>query len=106
MTQDVTEVNVMVHYYRDNMYTASWGEELKRLRKENRICYALMDFDQSIILPNHTDLRKCLRPSHEADHGEGVYKPWDGDFGEPHYNPFAFDVGMMGNIFRMHLNVR
>ena len=65
-----------------------------------------MDFDQSIILPVDTDLRTCVRPSHEADYGNATYKPWNGDFGEPFYNPFAFDVGMMGNMFRMYFNVR
>lgn len=64
-----------------------------------------MDFDQSIILPEDTDLRTCLRPADETRYGDGTYKPWNGDFGEPSYNPFAFDVGMLGNIFRMHFNV-
>lgn len=104
--QDITEVNMMVNCYKYNKFDDSFGDDLRRHRKSNNIYYALMDYDQSIMLPEDTDIRTCVRPSSEARHGDGTYKLWNGGFGEPTYNPFAFDVGMLGNVFRAHLCVR
>lgn len=83
----------------------AFRDDLRRHRQSGMAYYALMDFDQSLILPTDTDLRACRRPSAEALYGNAVYKPWDVSRGEPSYNPFAFDVCMLGNLFCMHLSV-
>ena len=64
-----------------------------------------MDYDQSIQLPPEVSLRDCRRPSDEAYSGWDLYKPDDLCNGQAEYNPFAFDVGMLGNLFRVHLSV-
>ena len=64
-----------------------------------------MDYDQSIQLPPEVSLRDCRRPSDEACSGWDLYKPDDVCNGQAEYNPFAFDVGMLGNLFRVHLSV-
>lgn len=96
----------MVNCYKYDKFGDSFGDDLRRHRKSKNIYYALMDYDQAIMLPEDTDIRACVRPSSEARHGDGTYKLWNGGFGEPTYNPFAFDVGMLGNVFRAHLSVR
>ena len=65
-----------------------------------------MDFNQSFQLPADTSLRSCRRPFEEARFGALVYKPDDAAWGAAYYNPFAFDVAMLGNLFRFHFSVR
>ena len=67
--------------------------------------YALMDFNQSIQLPVDTSLKVCRRSYEEADYGAMHYKPDDAWWGNPTYNPFAYDVGTLGNMFRFHFSV-
>ena len=38
--------------------------------------------------------------------GWDLYKPLDVWLGESQYKPFAFDVGTLGNLFRVHFWVR
>ena len=64
-----------------------------------------MDFDQSIMLSSKTCVRTCRRPSVESQYGSPQYKPQDIAQGQLTYNPFAFDVGMLGNMFRVHFAV-
>lgn len=96
---------MMVNYYRYDRNFIAHNEDLHTHRRNNDAYYALMDFDQSIILPSDTCLKNCRRPSSESRNGSCAYKPWDTDLGEPYYNPFAYDVGMLGNVFRWHLAV-
>lgn len=98
-------MNIMVNYYRYDNDLAAHQKDLPLHRKSGRVCYALMDFNQSIILPANTCIKTCRRPAQEARHGFGGYKPWDISLGEPTYNPFAYDVGMLGNLFGTYLTV-
>lgn len=95
----------MVNCYRYDVLSEGFLDDLRRHRKGGNVYYALMDYDQSKILPADTDIRTCRRPSGEALYGHNLYKPWDTAHGEPTYNPFAFDVGMLGNLFRVHFIV-
>lgn len=103
--QDICEMNIMVNYYRYDDDLNLHEKDIRVHRKSGRLCYAFMDFNQSIILPADTCIRTCRRPAQEAWHGFGGYKPWDISLGEPTYNPFAHDVGMLGNLFRTYLMV-
>ena len=62
--------------------------------------------DSSLELPEDVSLHACCHPEEEAWVGAMLYKPDDVALGEPTYNPFAFDVGMLGNLFRVHFSVR
>lgn len=65
-----------------------------------------MDYDQSLQLPPDTSLEDCRRPALEALFGVArYYKSSDLDLGEPYYNPFVFDVGMMRMMFRYNFTV-
>ena len=65
-----------------------------------------MDYDQSIQLHFDVSVKDCRRPSNEAQMGWDLYKLLDVWLGESQYNPFAFDVGTLGNLFRVHFWVR
>lgn len=92
----------MVNYYRYDDDDESQAKGLRIHRKTGRVCYALMDYNQSLIFPADTCIRTCRRPAREAMRGSGEYKPWDVALGEPTYNPFAYDVGMLGNLLRTY----
>lgn len=95
----------MVNYYRYDHNLKLHTEDLCAHRKTGLVRYALMDYNQSIILPADTCVRTCRRPAKEALYGSAAYKPWDIALGEPTYNPFAYDVGMLGNLFRTYFAV-
>ncbi len=80
-------------------------EDLRQHRVGDEVFYALMDYDQSIQLPQECSLRNCRRPASESTFGAEIYRPEDCASGEPTYNPFAFDVAMLGNVFRFHFSV-
>ncbi|KAM5531272.1 hypothetical protein V8D89_015073 [Ganoderma adspersum] len=103
--RDVCEHNMVVNCYRLDRDRRRLSEDLVDHRKRGDTLYALMDYDQSIHLPEVTSVKHCHRPAHEAWVGSDVYKPDDVCLGEPTYNPFAFDVGMLGNMFRVYFSV-
>ena len=97
------------HYALDQDHYGSLKENLREHRQkgDSDVFYALMDFNQSIQLPTDTCLRTCRRPAEESWYGSVLYKPIYSDvcLGEAEYNPFAFDVLMLGNMFRFHFTV-
>ena len=103
--QDVWEHNMVVNCYRLDRDDQRLSEDLVDHRRRDDVLYALMDYDQSIHLPEVTSVKDCCRPANEAWVGAAVYKPNDVCLGEPAYNPFAFDVGMLDNMFRVHFSV-
>ena len=104
--QDICDVNMVVNCYRlDGDREQLFRNDLREHRGRADVVYAFMDYDQSIQLPLDVSLKDCRRPADEACHGWDFYKPLDVWLGEPHYNPFAFDVGMLGNMFRVYLSV-
>ena len=94
-----------INCYRPGCDFERLRKDLFEHRKGSRVFYALLDFDQSIQLPAEVSVKDCRRPSWEANVGMALYKPDDGLMGEPYYNPFAFDVGTLGNLFRVHFMV-
>lgn len=91
--------------YRLDQSREDLREDLCRHREGGEVFYALMDFDQSIQHPEGVPLKHFRRPAAEAMHGSILYRPYDVCLGEPDYNPFAFDVAMLGNLFRVHFAV-
>ena len=97
---------MVVNHYRIDQDKALLREDLRQHRASDHVFYALMDFDQSIRLPQDCSPRQCWRPASESGVGAMIYKPNDTASGQPAYNPFAFDVAMLGNVFRFHFSVR
>ncbi|KAH9859048.1 hypothetical protein C2E23DRAFT_31844 [Lenzites betulinus] len=77
-------------------------EALRAHRGGSDILYALMDFDQSVLFPIDASLEKCRLPVSAVGDGAFLYKPLDTKLAPAHYNPFAFDVGAAGFLFRRY----
>ncbi|CDO74564.1 hypothetical protein BN946_scf184931.g3 [Trametes cinnabarina] len=100
--RDIHETNIMVNWY---CYTADplvRSQGMRAHRRTSAVSYALHDFDLALQLPPETSLRDCRRPSIESCIGKTDYQPSDTWAGEVDYNPFAFDVGCLGNLFIYH----
>ncbi|CDO75410.1 hypothetical protein BN946_scf184855.g13 [Trametes cinnabarina] len=100
--RDIHETNIMIDWY---CYTADpsvHSQGLHAHRRNSSVSYALHDFDLALQMPPETSLKDCRRPSIEAWIGKCLYHPTDAWQGEVDYNPFAFDVGCLGNLFIYH----
>ena len=104
--QDICELNIVINYYRlDRKYRNGLQGDLHVHRRSEDVLYALMDFNQSIQLPPDVGLKTCKRPYEESLYGSPVYKPDDVGWGAAVYYPFAWDVALLGNMFRYHFSV-
>ncbi|KAI0369716.1 hypothetical protein BV20DRAFT_996622 [Pilatotrama ljubarskyi] len=98
--RDICEHNIVVNCHSPGVEGEPYREMLRKHCRGGGVLYALMDYDQSLRLPQDTSLTSCRRPASESSAGAAWYKPTDIDLGEPYYNPFAFDVGATGYLFR------
>lgn len=71
----------------------------------SNVHYCLFDFDISLIFPCDAPLHACRRPANESYGGAPPYHPLDASCGEYDYDPFAFDVGCLGNLYRTYFSV-
>ncbi|EKM77350.1 hypothetical protein AGABI1DRAFT_130437 [Agaricus bisporus var. burnettii JB137-S8] len=89
-------------------FTAHFSDEDTDRYKENdsrmqlqwadALQHCLFDFDLSMMLPPDTDRTRCRLPYRESWIGSWS-RTHDTSQGEFDYDPFAFDVGMLGDIF-------
>ncbi|TBU59667.1 hypothetical protein BD310DRAFT_976387 [Dichomitus squalens] len=75
--RDIFEYNVVVNCYRLDRDMDRLSEDLVDHRRRPDVLYALMDYDQSIYLPQVTSLEHCRRPAQEAWAGADMYRPDD-----------------------------
>ena len=66
-----------------------------KLRSEGRLIYAMFDFNASIMLPPTVKKENFRLPYYESWVGSYSF-PCDTEQGEFDYNPFVFDVGVLG----------
>ncbi|KAF8067479.1 kinase-like domain-containing protein [Lyophyllum atratum] len=69
------------------------------LRSQNRLTYALFDFDCSTMFPQSYTPEECRLPYQRSWRTLYFQVPSDTSHGEPDFDPFAFDVGMLGVMF-------
>ncbi|KAH9895166.1 hypothetical protein C8Q73DRAFT_644721 [Cubamyces lactineus] len=100
--RDIHESNILLNWYCRDVQKASCTKCLRAHYQSSSALYALFDFDLSLHLPPSTSLKDCLRPASEAFIGRSDYHPTDIYQGEPYYNPFAFDVACLGNLFSFY----
>ncbi|KAI8972192.1 hypothetical protein BD414DRAFT_448755 [Trametes punicea] len=100
--RDICEHNIVMNCHSPGTTAEDDLELLCGYRRNNTVFYALMDYDQSLQLPKDVSLKDCRRPAKETAVGAAMYKPSDINLGEPFYNPFAFDVGALGMLFRYY----
>ena len=96
----------MINCYRLDQDWEQLRDDLRDHWTRDDVYWALMDYDQSIMHPANVSLKTYRRPTNEAWAGADTYRPDDVYLGEPTYNPFAFDVAMLGNLFRVRFAVR
>ena len=78
---------------------------IKNHLQSPNLAFALFDYDLSVQLPCDVSPKHCHLRSSEGDHGPFHFHLKDISLGGPEYNPFAFDVGCMGNMFLCHFMV-
>ncbi|KAI0745683.1 hypothetical protein C8Q76DRAFT_37720 [Earliella scabrosa] len=102
--RDICEYNIVTNCYRLDQDREQLRTDLREHWKRDDVVWALMDYDQSIKHPENVSLNHYRRPADEAWAGAALYRPDDVCLGEPTYNPFAYDVAMLGNLFRVHFS--
>ncbi len=68
--------------------------------RSSRILYCLIDFNMSVQLPLNTPLRECRLVTKDHIFSYSPFRPLDLNYGEYDYDPFAYDVACLGNMFR------
>ena len=95
--QDIKIDNVLVNHFGANSSLAN-NEVRSELRSDGKLIYALFDFDISIMAPSDAKKGEYRLPYHMSWWGS-FNQPMDTAQGEFDYDPFAFDVGMLGSEF-------
>ena len=95
----------MINWYCRDGKLDSCSQRLREHYSSSSASYALFDYDLALQLPSTASLKDCRRPALEAFLGKSEYHPRDIHQGEGHYNPFAFDVACLGNLFLYHFVV-
>ncbi|KAI0369723.1 hypothetical protein BV20DRAFT_945797 [Pilatotrama ljubarskyi] len=104
-SKDIHQSNMLINCYTPDTHVADdIGKVLAKFRTTEDVHYNLFDFNISLRLPMDTSLKKCRRPAHEASWGSPIYHPPDVALGECEYNPFAFDVACLGNLYRVYFS--
>ncbi|CDO75415.1 hypothetical protein BN946_scf184855.g18 [Trametes cinnabarina] len=83
---------------------AEFPNLLDEHRRNDDAVYAFIDFGQSLQLPPDTSITDCRRPGDETCIAMNLFKPLDGNLGEPYYNPFSYDVAALGFLFRYYFS--
>lgn len=104
MTQDISFDNMLVNHFGNGLKPrAYWPMRRPQLMAGN-LCYVLMDFDLSIIVPPQVKKEDFRLPWYKAM--AGTVGPNDTLQGEFDYDPFAYDVGTVGVMFSEVYQVR
>ncbi|KAF8884759.1 kinase-like domain-containing protein [Gymnopilus junonius] len=96
--RDVAHRNILVNrlaYFRDRRKTFSMQFELE---KEEKLRYALFDFDRAVLLDKETYGENPILPIHFVN--QGFYSPpYERLLGYPDFDPFKYDVACLGIYF-------
>ena len=92
----------MVNFYSFGIYRDNFWHALEEHRHGPDALHCLMDFDRSLRLPPSTS----RLPAEAALVSGTPYRPPDLNLAEHDYDPFAYDVGCLGNMFRISYVVR
>lgn len=88
--------NVLTNHFSD-CFRLEGSDFRQDLRSEGLLLYALFDFDFSVQWPPEKDRIACRLPYNKAWGSFNLVK--DVSQGEFDYNPFIFDVGVLGVVF-------
>ncbi|KAI0079122.1 hypothetical protein K474DRAFT_1683352 [Panus rudis PR-1116 ss-1] len=101
--RDISESNIAMNFYSHyGRLISEFNSSLREQRRASKIVYALFDYNISIKFPEETPLGDCWLDATLAYDGFPPYHPSDIFRGQYRYNPFAFDVGCLGNLFMVN----
>ncbi|KAI0363257.1 hypothetical protein BV20DRAFT_975879 [Pilatotrama ljubarskyi] len=100
--RDIHQSNSLTDCYSQKAEDTYMGPGHAEHRRAGEASDCLYDFNLSIQLPLDASLLECRRLAKEATITQSAIQPNDIILGEHVYNPFAFDVGCLGNLFRVH----
>ncbi|KAM5542806.1 hypothetical protein V8D89_003767 [Ganoderma adspersum] len=100
--RDIDRHNIMVNFYAFGLYRDKFFDALEKHRRGPDSLHCLVDFDRSLKLPLSTPLDTCRLVADAAMVSATPYQPPDLNLAEHDYNPFAYDVGCLGNMFRIN----
>lgn len=97
--KDIHETNILMNYYNPESPYEIARPPADKHKGPPDIHYCLFDFDISCSFARDAPLDACRRPSRESFDGAPAYHPRDTMHGEHDYDPFAYDVGCLGNLY-------
>ena len=95
----------MINGYSLGVYGNEFQPTLREHRRGAKVLYCLFDFDRSVQFPIDTPYERCRLSADAATVSITPYRPPDLALGEYDYDPFAYDVGCLGNLFRVNFVV-
>ena len=78
---------------------------MKEHLSSSDVAFCFFDYDHAIQLPSNVSVTGSRRPAWEGNRGSPQFHPPDICLAQPEYNPFAFDVGCLGNMFLYNFSV-
>ncbi|RPD78062.1 hypothetical protein L226DRAFT_543568 [Lentinus tigrinus ALCF2SS1-7] len=102
--RDLDRHNILVNCYSLHRPVSALNTEMREHRRSSEIAYCLFDFDRALQLPLDTPLKSCRVAASGAMVALSPYHPLDVSYGESEYNPFAFDVACLGNMFKLYFS--
>lgn len=89
--------NILLDHFA-TAYTSEYNSVRPSLKRNDRIRYALCDFDSSFLLSPSPPGKHIQLPG-ELSFDIYQPKPYETSQGEPEYDPFIFDIGCLGIFF-------
>ncbi len=86
----------------NHAHSDHWEREIittafhRPLRRAGLLTYVYIDFDIAIMFPPNAPRFECRLPYVKSWEGTNNYLIYDTTQGEPDYDPFAFDVALLG----------
>ncbi|RXW20266.1 hypothetical protein EST38_g5587 [Candolleomyces aberdarensis] len=96
--RDISFANTLANHF-SAAHSDYRNPQRLKLRKDGALQYALFDYNSSVIIPEGSRIGEFRLPYAMSDWGRYGSLPNDTRQGEYDYDPFAYDVGMMGRIF-------
>ncbi|KAG7452936.1 uncharacterized protein BT62DRAFT_1070640 [Guyanagaster necrorhizus] len=95
---DIKEGNTLVNHAHDAHYIRNYRTAAfhRSVRRTGVLTYAYIDFDISVIFPLDVPQSECCLPCWKSWDGTNYWAVHDTAQGEPDYDPFAFDVALLG----------
>ena len=97
---------MLVNYFDPTQASDEWARRLAEHRRSSDVLYSLFDYDLAIPLEPGLPLSEYRLPAYMSWAGQPELHLFDTAQGETDYNPFAYDVACLGNIFLYSYAVR